>query len=77
MEGQQVFGGSSVDMGQKIRQTFDGGYIITGESSSIGLGYDAFLTKTDANGNEEWTKTYGGSSTERGYDVQQLRCRFI
>jgi hypothetical protein len=30
-----------------------------------------FLVKTDSDGNQEWTKTYGGTGTDKGYSVQQ------
>ncbi len=42
-------------IGRQAKQTPDGGYVICGESSG-----DAFVIKTDAQGNEEWVRTYGG-----------------
>jgi hypothetical protein len=32
---------------------------------------DAYLIKTDAQGNSPWSKTFGGSQDEYGYSVQQ------
>jgi hypothetical protein len=32
---------------------------------------DIFLIKTDANGNIQWAKTYGGTSRDEAYSVQQ------
>jgi len=66
----RTYGGSAGDVGYSVRQTFDGGYILTGWTTSSG-DYDAYLIKTDANGDTLWTRTYGGSGTDFGWCVQQ------
>ena len=66
---QRVYGGGA---GKSVQQTTDGGYFITGVTSSFGNGSsDVYLIKTDGNGDTLWTKTYGTVGYEVGYSGQQ------
>lgn len=48
--------------GKGFCQTDDGGYIMNGVSNSYGAGQtDLWIIKTDASGNMEWDKTFGGT----------------
>ncbi len=67
-----TFGGTSSDRGYSVQQTSDGGYIIIGYTRSYSVGEeDIYLIKTDASGNQQWYKTYGGSDFDDGYSVYQ------
>jgi len=65
-------GGSSYDFGRCIRQTWDGGYVVTGHTDSYGIGhYDLWVVKCDKTGGVEWQKTYGNLYDEKGYSIDQ------
>ena len=71
-EWDETYGGSNDDDGQCLQQTSDGGYIIAGTTKSFGVfGKNIYLVKTDASGQTEWTKTYGGRGDDVGECVQQ------
>ncbi len=68
----RTFGGTSDDEGYSVQQTVDGGYIVSGVTNSFGAGIaDVYLVKTNAAGDTTWTRTYGGTSNDEGYSVQQ------
>jgi len=74
-----TFGGSDVDRGYGVFQTYDGGYIVTGYTASLGAGLDdMYLIKTDSSGNEQWSQTYGGTGRDYGnFVVQTLSGGYI
>jgi len=69
---ERTYGGSSLDRGESVAQTSDGGYIVAGYTDSFGAGgSDFYLVKTDVAGDTIWTRTYGGSSGDYGWSVEQ------
>ena len=68
----QTFGGNGDERGFSVQQTSDGGYVIAGYTYSYGAGSaDIYLIKTDSSGTEEWSKTFGGSSYDYAFSIQQ------
>ncbi len=57
--------GAGVEWFYHILQSADGGYLAAGYTTSFGAGgQDIYLVKTDANGNLQWSKTYGTTKNE-------------
>ncbi len=68
------FGGSGNQVGNAIKPTSDGGYIIVGKTTTLAWGYDyddVYLVRTDAEGNLIWEKTFSNATNEAGEDVIQ------
>ncbi|MGC9308187.1 MAG: hypothetical protein ACP5FL_05345 [Thermoplasmatota archaeon] len=73
-EWDRFFGGPgfSVCYFDAVKQTSDGGYILTGQTDSYGSGRaDVWLIKTDSHGNELWNKTFGGTGFDAGTSIIQ------
>ena len=71
-EWSKTFGGEGLEKGLSIQPTIDGGYIIAGITTSSGKGKeDAWLIKTNSQGDEEWSKTFGGSKGDGVRSVRQ------
>jgi hypothetical protein len=76
----KLLGGSGDERANHIQQTSDGGYIISGTSTSSANGdvsgtnhgyTDDWIVKLDALGNIVWNKLLGGSGKETAANVQQ------
>jgi hypothetical protein len=67
----RTYGGTGHENARFVQQTSDGGYIVTGQTAFGAGNIDVYLTRTNANGDTLWTKTFGGTGGDRGYSVQQ------
>ncbi len=68
----RTYGGSSVDEAFAVQQTSDGGYVMAGFTMSFAVGQeDAWIIKTDQNGDTIWTATYGGGNLDVAPSVQE------
>ena len=69
------YNGDLWDWGYYVRQTDDGGYIITGCTGDINTDWNVWLIKTDSNGNLTWSKNYGETNGpfDVGHSVEQTQ----
>jgi hypothetical protein len=80
LQWEHSYGGNQFEVLTAVLQTTDGGYLLGGHSNSgIGTGkthssrggYDYWVVKADANGTQQWDRTYGGDGTDRLHGMQQ------
>lgn len=65
----KTFGGIFSDYAHSVKQTLDGGFILTGRRLEALPGApDLWIIRTDANGDSIWTKTFNGSTTTNSFD---------
>lgn len=79
----KTFGGAGEDVGTTVQETKDGGYIITGSTTSHkeNIAYswlikasrigEIWLIKTDSEGSVVWERSFGGLGKDIGFSVQQ------
>ena len=66
------FGGDDDETAYAVVEASDGGFVMAGETRSFGAGNrDVLLVKTDADGNEVWSTTFGGIHNDVAYDLQR------
>jgi hypothetical protein len=68
-----LWGESADEWVSCVTQTTDGGYIVSGNTTSFNPNFfsDAFLMKVEESGDIEWTRIYGGDATDAGRYVVQ------
>ena len=70
-EWSRTYGGTASERFYCVRQTSDGGYIAVGSTYTYADWEEVWLVKTDAQGNEEWSRLYGGPYDDAAYEVEQ------
>ena len=69
---EKTYGGDLYDAGHAIIQAQDGGWLILGETESFGAGdADFLLIKIDPNGQELWSRTFGGPDNDFALEFQR------
>jgi hypothetical protein len=72
IEWYRTYGGDGSETAYSLVETSDGGYALAGVASgAIGTEayIDSWMVKTDANGNELWSQTYGGTGDQYIYSL--------
>jgi Secretion system C-terminal sorting domain len=76
---QKSLGGTGQEVGESVQQTSDGGYIVSGFTSSndgditLNQGdFDFRIVKLSNAGTLQWQKTLGGSGTDKSYCIREL-----
>jgi hypothetical protein len=71
---QKTYGGGSWDIAFSSEETSDGGFIVSGTTSSFGTGDDdIWVLKLDVKGDVIWQKTYGGKKADRAGGAEQTK----
>ncbi len=73
LEWHRTFGGTRHDLLYDVCQTSDGGYVMVGETDSLGADYrdELWMIKTDPSGYLQWSRTYGGWLDDEGVSIRQ------
>ena len=65
-----TYGGSGDEIVWGAEPTDDGGFFLVGESDSEGAGgLDCYVVRTDADGRELWSRTYGTVDIDRAFGI--------
>jgi gliding motility-associated-like protein len=69
----KVYGGAQEDRGFDLYETPDHHLLLAGSTRSFGAGMrDAFLIKTDLDGNMIWSRTYGEFQNDNFFEIQPV-----
>jgi hypothetical protein len=67
-----TYGGQYDEFCNSVQQTSDGGYILTGSTSSFGSNGDIWLARVSSTGALLWSRTFGGSGAEDALTVDVI-----
>ncbi len=80
IEWQDHYGGNGKDIGNSVKPTNDGGFIIAGKSGSSGQDVaqnngqvDGWVFKLDNSGKLQWEENYGGSNDDKFHSIQETK----
>ncbi len=65
----RTYGGTGNEEAYSLVETSDGGYALAGYTTSFCVGGNFWLVKTDAVGNMEWSRAFGGTSSDSAYSL--------
>ena len=69
---QKQYGGVYTDQAKDVIELLDGGFMLIGTTNSFGAGSaNMYVVKTDASGNETWSRTFGGEGVDGGSELIQ------
>ncbi|WP_455392087.1 Ig-like domain-containing protein [[Eubacterium] cellulosolvens] len=72
MQWNKTYGGSESDSGYSVQEITGGGYIVAGSTWSYSSGiYDAWLIKTNNQGEKLWSRVFGASDSDGASKVRQ------
>lgn len=72
MQWSKLYGGTGNELAIYVKSIPGGGYVFSGETFSADPAGDAFIARTDANGNLLWWKNYGTPGYDIAYDIKPL-----
>lgn len=68
----RTYGGTDDEYGASVQETFDGGYIVMGDTRSFGAqDQDLYIVKTDEAGAPQWSMLYGAPGNEYARAISQ------
>lgn len=74
----QIYGGDDREDSYSVIETTDGGYLLAGRTRSFGNGeLDVFVVKTDTDGNELWSQTYGTPNNEQANQIIEVAGGYV
>jgi len=71
LEWTNTYGGVGYEKSYSIVETFDGGFVITGDVFVSSSNYDLLLIKINSQGELIWSRTYGGENIDCGRSILQ------